>query len=277
MAAFAYSMILCALLLFPKICAQAAAEALTVWGLSVVPSLFPYMVFSRLLCGQIKNTGCPPALVCMLLGSLGGSPSGAAAISAYRARLSPRAILALSAFTGTISPMFFLGTLSSWTDDPILCRNLFLAQTAGAALSALCALHMSFSCPGPQSSAPGSTADAESPLVQSIDAILQIGGSIICFSVVAGLFSLLPLTKPLHPALHALLEISGGAHAIAASTFPKEYQAALLAFAAGFGGLCVLSQNLFFLKSLIPMPRLLVLALLRAVFSAAAMGILMML
>jgi len=60
------------------------------------------MVFSRLLCGKIKNTPCPPALVCTLLGVLGGSPSGASTISAYHDRLSARAILSLSAFTGII-------------------------------------------------------------------------------------------------------------------------------------------------------------------------------
>jgi len=99
MAILAYSIVLCALLLLPGQCAQAAADALAIWGLGVVPSLFPYMVFSRLLCEQIRNTKCPPAVVCVLLGAFGGSPSGAATICAYKDRLSHKAVLALSAFT----------------------------------------------------------------------------------------------------------------------------------------------------------------------------------
>lgn len=272
MAVVAYSIVLAALLLWPGQCAQAASEALSIWGLSVVPSLFPYMVFSRLLCAKIKNTRCPPALVCMLLGSLGGSPSGAATICAYQERLSERTILALSALTGTISPMFFLGTLSSFTCNPILCQNLLLAQTAGAVLAALCARLF----PPSQSLSPKhNPSDEKAPLAQSIDAVLQIGGSIICFSVVASLLSLLPLPKALAPMLHALLEISGGAYAIIRFPFHKTLQAVLLAFFSGFGGLCILSQNLLFLKPLVSAPCLLALSLLRATLSAVVMIMLM--
>ena len=90
--------------------------------------------------------------------------------------------------------------------------------------------------------------DRQTPLVQSIDAILQVGGMIICFSVIASLIGMLPLPKLLFPILHACLEISGGMYAIIQFSFSENTKAVLLAFFSGFGGLCILFQNLLFLK-----------------------------
>lgn len=274
--------VLAALLRFPQVCMSSALEALRVWGLSVVPSLFPYMVFSRLLTGALRRRGMPAALCVPLLGLAGGSPSGAAAISgcARGGGLSRRALHMLAALTGTISPMFFLGTLQSWSGNALLSRRLLLAHLFGAAFAAagaflLGAVHGSEK--GCAESAAPSPAQEESPIVQSVQAVLNVGGCIIVYSVLAACASLLlpSSAQGLRAVLHAALEAAGGAHALIAAPLPQGMRAVLLAALTSFGGLSILSQNALFLRPLgLGLPRLALYGLLRALGAAALMALL---
>jgi len=276
MAILAYFFVIASLLLCPQICIHSTREALSTWSLHVVPSLFPYMVFSKLLSEQIKHTACPPALVCSVLGIFGGSPSGASMINVYGSRLSPKSSLALAAFTGTISPMFFLGTIRSWINDPLLCIHLLICQCFSAFMTAGAVLLTSRPSRPIEIADASPHSDKKTPLAQSIDAILQVGGTIICFSVIASLLSQLPLPKALYPILHAILEISGGVYAIMRFAFPERIQAVLLAFVSGFSGLCILFQNLMFLRPLgISLQKLLFVSFVRGLFSAAVMTLLL--
>ena len=273
-----YLVMIGALLLFPQICAQAAKEALIVWGLHVTPSLFPYMVLSRMLAERLKKTSLPPWCTCALLGALGGSPSGAALIACAHTRLSAKNILALCAFTGTISPMFFFGTINGWTKDSLLCGQLFLAQFLGAALTAILVRILPFRVSSTKTDDAIKEKNERGTMAQSIDAVLQIGGCIICFSVFAALMSLLPLPQELLPFLHAVLEISGGVHAVIRFPFSEFTRQIILAAVSGFGGLSILSQNLLFLKPAgLRGETLFLLSLIRALFSALVMGLLVML
>ena len=67
----------------PGAVTEAARDALRVWGLDVAPSLFPYMVFCRLIASRLRQSGMPAMPAAALLGMLGGSPSGAAVVSVY--------------------------------------------------------------------------------------------------------------------------------------------------------------------------------------------------
>ena len=52
--------ILILILLMPDISSSAARSALGIWGLDVVPSLFPYMVLCRLIADRLRRK-CLPA------------------------------------------------------------------------------------------------------------------------------------------------------------------------------------------------------------------------
>ncbi|MGN0774558.1 MAG: hypothetical protein ACI4MP_12305 [Candidatus Ventricola sp.] len=266
--------VLLSLIVFPQDTSGAAARALRVWGLDVVPSLFPYMVLCRLLSGKLRERDVSPAPVSALLGLMGGSPSGASVISAYGSRLSKRALLALSALTGTISPMFMLGTIETWTQNAVLCRLLLLCHLLGAACAGIVVL---LACRGEASAdcVPPSIAPVN-PIAQSVDAILQVGGCIICYSVLAALLSLLPfLGKTSCAVLHGLLEISGGVHALCAAPMPDRTRAVLMASLCGFSGFSILSQNHAFLGALgVRMTQLIAFALLRAVIAGCLMAVL---
>ena len=266
--------VLLSLIAFPQHTSGAAAKALRIWGLDVVPSLFPYMVFCRLLSVRLRERSVPAAPVSALLGLMGGSPSGASVIAAYGGRLSKRTLLALCALTGTISPMFMLGTIQAWTQSAMLCRRLLLCHLLGA----VCAGCVVFGACRDERPAINASVSSPSvnPIAQSIDAILQVGGCIICYSVLAGLLRLLPFfSSPAAAVLHGLLEISGGIHALCAAAMPEKLRAVCISALCGFSGFSILSQNRAFLAPLgVRLTQLIAFALLRAFFSGCLMAIL---
>lgn len=266
--------VLLSLIAFPEHTSSAAANALRIWGLDVVPSLFPYMVFSRLLSARLRERNVPAAPVSALLGLMGGSPSGATVIAAYGSCLSKRALLTLCAMTGTISPMFTLGTIQTWMQSARLCRLLLLCHLLGA----ICAGGAVFAACREERPANNASVSSPSvhPIAQGIDAILQVGGCIICYSVLAGLLGLLPFISGSAAAiLHGLLEISGGVHALCAASMPENLRAVCIAALCGFSGFSVLSQNHAFLAPLgVRLTQLIAFALLRAFFAGSLMAML---
>lgn len=271
--------ILMLILYMPDVSSLAARHALEIWGLDVIPSLFPYMVLCRLIASQLQRTNLPAFPVIATLGILGGSPSGAAAISSY-ARQKPfsrRQLYSLCALTGTISPMFFLSTMRSWNIASSICRLLFISHIGGALLTFLCVWSF-FAQARPSSvSSPGMPPDSEtSPIVQSVSSVLNVGGCIVFFSVIAACFSasLAWLPEAVRASFHGLLEIAGGVHALSTLPMSLKGQGLLLAAATGFSGFSILSQNAMFLKDCgVRFSHLVLLAVVRAVFSLCLMAL----
>lgn len=269
------------MILMPGKAARSARDALLVWGRDVVPSLFPYMVFCRMLAAQLSCSRIPAAPVSALLGMMGGSPSGAGVLAAYSSQLSRRQLCTLCALTGTISPMFLMGTVGGWMDSPLLGRLLLSAHLSGAAFAALCVYLLTKEAANPaQSSAQGNPElyAAPDPVAGSITAILSVGGYIVFYSVAAGLIRLLPgLPGNTDAIIHAMLEAAGGMHAITVSSYRPDAKAVWLAAASGFSGLSILSQNLFFLRPFgVRFTDLVLFGILRALGAAAAMSILLL-
>lgn len=259
----------------PNTYIPAARTALRIWGLDVVPSLFPYMVFCRILAAQLRRQRVPAAPVAAFLGLLGGSPSGASVLAAYGSILPRKTLFALTALTGTISPVFLLNTVNQWIQNPAYCLILLFCHLFGAVFACIFVLlcmrktkrmHQDSEC-----------ADMHMPeqdaIQQSIAAVLNIGGCIVIFSVVSVfLCRIAPFSRPLPSALiHAVFEAAGGIHAL--SMMPDTpMRAVLIASVSSFSGFSILSQNLFFLRPLgICMPHLIAFALLRSVASGGAM------
>ena len=273
--------LLVALLVLPDQAAQAAREAIFVWGLDVAPSLFPYMVLCRTLTARLRTRRIPAHIVAAGLGLMGGSPSGAAGVSvcAQREGLSRRQVLPLAALTGTLSPMFLLSTLRGWTGDVRLCRLLTVSHILGALFAfAVVRLYAGKSARPHPACGPTDGAQAN-PIAESVQAILSVGGCIVFFSVLAAIVRLLIPHLPDSAAavLHAVLEVAGGARALAHAPFDPPVRAVLLAAACGFTGLSILSQNLLFFRSLgVRFSHLLVIGVLRAIGAGAAMACLML-
>ena len=264
------------LVLRPGSGAQAARQALGIWGLDVVPSLFPYMVLCRLLSERLRGARLPAAPAAALLGLLGGSPAGASVLAAYAGSLPHSVLLPLCALTGTISPMFFLGTMDAWLSDRLLCRMLLASHWAGAACAAA-AVRLLARAGKAEPVRPAQAACPGSAIAQSVQAILSVGGCIVFFSVAAEMVRSLPFVGALSGALmHAGLEVAGGMHALSAVPCAAHTRAVLLAASGGFAGLSILAQNLVFLRPLgVSLPALAGIAVLRALFAALAMAIML--
>lgn len=219
------------MLVFPREAAGAALAALTVFARSVLPALLPFSV-----CAQLLTAGhsISADLLC-LLALPGGSPTGARLFA--QAPLSPAEARRCAVLTGTLSPMFFLSTLSDWLDDPRKGAGLLAVHLLSALLCGLFFRHK------PQGRIALPPVTIPQALAQSAQAMLTVAGAIVLGAVAARMLRCaLPLPPGMAAVLHAFLEVTGGCHALITLALPLPLLAALLSF----GGLSLLLQNAAF-------------------------------
>ena len=186
-------------------------------------------------------------------------------------------LYALCALTGTISPMFFVGTLHAWGVAQKTCLCLLAAHGLGALLAFVCVRRLS---PAKEKVAARETSEKANgnPIADSVFSVLGVGGCIVFFSVAAAcirvLFPFLPENGCAY--LQSMLEIAGGMRMLiqtSGASFARDVSMAVL---TGFGGLSILTQNHLFLQVCgVTQGRLLCLALLRALMSGAVMALLL--
>ena len=200
-------MILC----FPGTTISASQSALSIWARDIVPSLFPYMVLCKMTAQRLRSARFPAAPLAALLGCMGGSPSGAAMLSVSSGGMAQSQLYALCALTGTISPMFFVGTLHAWGVAQKTCLCLLAAHGLGALSAFVCVRRLS---PVREKVAARETPEKANgnPITDSVFSVLGVGGCIVFFSVAAAciriLFPFLPETGGAY--LQSVLEIAGG-------------------------------------------------------------------
>ncbi len=257
-------MILC----FPGTTISASQSALSIWARDIVPSLFPYMVLCKMTAQRLRSARFPAAPLAALLGCMGGSPSGAAMLSVSSGGMAQSQLYALCALTGTISPMFFIGTLHAWGVAQKTCLCLLAAHGLGR-LS-----------PAKEKVAARETSEKANgnPIADSVFSVLGVGGCIVFFSVAAAcirvLFPFLPENGCAY--LQSMLEIAGGMRLLIQTSGASSARDVSMAVLTGFGGLSILTQNHLFLQVCgVTQGRLLCLALLRALMSGAVMVLLL--
>lgn len=267
------------LLFFRNVTVEAAREALMLFGRDVVPSLFPYMYFCRMLGGKTgKHRGLREPFV-MILGMLGGSPSGSALLAQCASEIPDEKRYAMAAVASTISPIFLLSTLNGWIDDAVLCRLLLCSHVLGALLAGAMmrkttpARIMIFENHGQERATVGNA------MIQSMAAILNVGGCIVIYTVISSMIMQIPyISHQTGAILHAMLEIAGGMKALCAAFQPSLFRSVLFAAAAGFGGMSIVTQNHEYLAALGVRKRdLIAIGLVKAVLSGGIMAVLYLL
>ena len=268
------------MLRFPAVVLQSALAGLEAFARSVLPTLFPYMVFCQLAGDRFsRQTHMPAALPCALLGLLGGSPSGARmAASLYaQARISRRSLRIVCALCGTVSPIFITGTIAAWAGSASFGLCALLSHWGGALA---CGLLTALLCTRRTDVPAAAAANRAAPplrlteaIVQSAQAMLSIGGCIALFSVLAAMpAAIFPRISPtLGAVLHAVLEMAGGSHALLSVGWPPRIACCAVSACVSFGGLSILMQNLTFLRGV--SVRALPLLLVRCAHAALAAGI----
>ena len=229
----------------------AASDACRLFVTAVLPGLFPYMVLSQMALSRVKRPS--PALV-LLLGWGGGSPTGARLLPLCEG-LSRQEQVGLAVSCATMSPMFLLGTLGAWLDAPLAGAVVLISVIAGGWLAGRAAGRAAQRRPsarradrrasagrgGDHPAAPGPLTFGAA-VEQSARTMLLVCGTMVMLRVFAALAAgMLPPT--LHLPVTTLLEVTTGAARIAALPLPLMWRTALLAGAAGFGGMAILLQN----------------------------------
>ena len=275
MAAFVCLLLAGMLLRFPKQVILASQNALSVWAWDIVPSLFPYMVLCKMTAQRLRATRFPIAPLTALLGWMGGSPSGAAMLSVSADGLTPKQFHALCALTGTISPMFFIGTLQAWGIEQKTCVRLLAAHWFGALLTSICVSKLPLA-QGKNVMTNKSIQAVGNPITDSVLSVLGVGGCIVFFGVTASCIRiLLPfLSESRCACVQAILEIAGGMRLLSQTeaSFARDVSMAAL---TGFGGFSILTQNHLFLQTYgMTQGRLFRFAVLRAMISGLVMTLL---
>ncbi len=236
---FVYVGVLAALLSRSGAAMDAASDACRLFVSSVLPGLFPYSVITSMLVSRCG--GRLPVWVALLLGWCGGSPMGASVTDA--AAHSHRQRVFLLAATATMSPMFLLGTVGRWLGSSPAGAAVLASVLLGGLLTGTLASRLVREVPLDAS------AVLEAPplsFAQSIDkaswTMLLVCGTMVMWRVFASLLSGWVPETVLLP-LITLMEVTTGTAAIARLPVPLVLRTALMAAAAGFGGMAILMQN----------------------------------
>ena len=258
MAAAAFGCLAGAMIAFPGEAAEAAWGALCLWARAVAPVLGPFMASVMMITSRVSGG----MALYTLLGWLGGSPGGARAAQGLKLR--GRSALRLAALTGTMSPMFFLGTVSKWLSDSKKAGVLLACHLLGALLAGL-------AVPGGRRNAertpphpmPLGTALRESGLALMTVALCMMLGAV---AARMALCALPGLPQSAAAALQCALEVTAGVKSLIALGLP--HLEALICAACSLGGLSLLMQNAaFWQESGIKPWQLLLLRLLHALIS----------
>ena len=224
-----------AMIIFPQEAAQAASQGFLLWARAVAPVLGPFMACMLMLTSRLGGGMWLRAALSWLC----GSPGGAKLMQPLKLR--GAAALRAAALTGTMSPLFFLGTLSVWLNDPAAGRLILLCHWLGALIVGLCIPRQAAA--GPLPSQPLTLGDA---LKQTALALFSVALCMMLGSAAARMaacaFPRLPAVAVC--ALQCLLEVTAGAQALISLHSP--FTVPLLCAACSLGGLSLLMQNAAF-------------------------------
>ncbi|MBQ9264956.1 MAG: hypothetical protein IJ189_12210 [Clostridia bacterium] len=248
-----------AMLVYPGEAAEAAWQGMMLWARAVAPVLGPFMACMLMITSRLS--GGPWLRVA--LSWLGGSPGGARLMQGMN--LTGRDAVRYAAMTGTMSPMFFLGTVSAWLGDAVAGRIILLCHIAGALLLGLC-VKKTGDTPAPACQPmPLGTALRESALALLTVALCMMLGCVAARMASCAFPELPPSAAA---ALQCALEVTAGVKALI--EWPGTYTAPLVCAACSFGGLSLLLQNAaFWQDSGVTLSQLFFLRLLHAMLSGA--------
>ena len=220
-----------AMLIFPLEAAEAARRGLGLWAAGVAPVLGPFMACMLMVSSRL-GSGLWPRV---LMGWLCGSPGGAKLMQPASPR--GRTALRCAALTGTMSPMFFLGTIGGWLGSPAQGMLLLSCHVLGAWLLGLCVpadMH------GSAAAAPLSLAAALGQTAAAL-ALVALCMMLGCVSARMAACALPGLPEAARTALQCALEVTSGVRALIQGHPPLLLPA--VCAACSFGGLSLLLQN----------------------------------
>lgn len=246
-----------AMIVYPGEAAEAAFGGLSLWARAVAPVLGPFMACMLMLTTRVGGG----LWLRVGLSWLCGSPGGARLMQTIH----PKGRLALrcAALTGTMSPMFFLGTISAWLGNPTAGRVILACHWTGALLTGLCIPAERGEARAVAAPLPLSAALRESALALLNIALCMMLG---CVAARMAACALPGLPREAAALIQCALEVTAGVRAVIDLGSPLVLP--LVCAACSFGGLSLLMQNAaFWQESPITMGGLFSLRLIHGVLS----------
>lgn len=229
--------------------------ALTVCAVSIIPSLFLFLVLSDVIVSVLLSGGgriASPKFTAFFLGALCGFPTGAVVCERLRksGTLDPKDAERLIPLCNSVSPAFAIGAIGvSMLGDIRLGILLYTSQIL-ASLLLLLPLRIPSRNDGQTARSPSFSEMFFAAVEKSIGSILRICALICLFSALLSILRVY-CGETVYVLLAALLEIGSGSSAAAALFSAAPLPALVLcAFTCGWSGICVHFQIFSVLKSI---------------------------
>lgn len=262
------------LLISPANAVTSARSGLMLWFKVLLPTLLPFMIISKLLI-ELNAISCLTFLFSSLFkkffnlskagtfvlvtGFLCGYPMGAKLISELytHKQISYQESCYLLTFCNNLSPMFISSFLTvSCFDAPELLPYVILIIYGTPLIYALITQPFfrkkcTFKTPDLAPPTVSKKPDLEiidTAIMDSFTQITKLGGYVILFSVISGMFLSFSLPSPLLALLTGVVEITTGINYIAVQGFPLEMRFFFSTPLCVFGGLSGLMQTYSMVK-----------------------------
>lgn len=255
-------------LLTPAQYIQYSFDGIKLWVNNVLPSLFPFFIFSKIildlnLLAPISQALYPVTnklyktnkISCnlFLLSIVSGYPIGSKLISdAYKSnKITYTDLIKLNSYTSISGPLFIIGTVGvKMLKNQTYGYILYIGQIIGALINGL--LYRNLKYPQNKSFISNKNNKPEIKknilsvaISNAITSILQIGGLICIFYIalnsINGFINLTPI-------LNGLIELTNGCNAISILTNNELWKLLSCSILLSFGGLCIHAQCMDYLS-----------------------------
>ncbi len=267
--AIATAIALILFLIFPAHYSQAIRDGISLWAVSILPSVFPFIVLCALFSRQkifngfvrltmpvsqrifrISGAGCGAALISMI----SGYPVGARTVSNfYVTNQIPRhELLRTCALASTSGPAFLVGAVGcGMFHSAEIGWIIYFSHILGVMIICFLLRFPAKKTPIDQNILAIDTPTPFGEVISSsVLSILCVGGIVALFNafgeMIADMGMLFHVPEQIIATLRGMLEMTSGCAAIAKTTSPLSL--ALCCFFVTFGGLCVLLQQFSFLS-----------------------------
>lgn len=247
---------------------SASLNGISAWAFNVLPSVLPFMFFTRLLSalGQMEKLTkpfssasnflfrTPPiSMYAFFMAILSGYPVGSKMVADLfeQHKISRQDAFRMSAFCSTSGPMFIIGAVGiGMFKNATVGYILFASHVLGAILNGIIFRNLkvkeqTFSAQSLEKSAPSTPIDISQIVSSSTLAILSVGCIITIFFIVIECFSpvLSLLPQSLRGFVAGTIEITKGCLDLSALSNVR-LATCLCSFVISFGGLSTVLQSL---------------------------------
>lgn len=257
--------LLISLITMSETCLEGARAGLMLWFNTLLPTLFPFFVITRLI---IELDICPKSLhgaYPLFAGLIAGYPTGALTCSEMNRRgyISTPAAQCLLTACNNASPAFLISyaacsCLGMYDNRYIIWCCVILSSLITAAICYVFIYRQHTSNASDSLTAAECIDDTdyiiprkniiyiiEDAVMHSFEVLVMIGGYVILFSIFAYLLMLLPIPEFLTAVLSGILEITTGCGRLAAcqGNISLHFKSTAVAVLSGFGGISAILQT----------------------------------